>query len=133
MQLEIFFFEIIIRYFANDNQDPNLLCLKGGVFPAQLSVIVIKIRSASSRMAETNTMAWRPTKRIEGDAIHLDDLQISFQRTLRMPDNENSHKLPPTLGRFSLFDTEEYAKNLTPSMAQKGGVFFPMYRKAFLL
>ena len=29
-------------------------------------------------------------------------LSVEFQRTLRIPDNERSHRLPPGLGRFPL-------------------------------
>ena len=75
---------------------------------------------------------WRPKHRVGNDAIHLDDLEISFHRTLRVPDGHNSTKLPPTLGRFPLYNATEYANKLTPEMAGKGGVFFPMYRELSL-
>jgi len=75
---------------------------------------------------------WCPKHRVGNDAIHLDDLEVSFHRTLRVPDGHDSTKLPPSLGRFPLYNATEYAKKLSPEMAKKGGVFFPMYRELSL-
>jgi len=76
---------------------------------------------------------WCPKHRVGNDAIHLDDLEVSFHRTLRVPDgNDSTTKLPPTLGRFPLYNATEYANKLSPEMAKKGGVFFPMYRELSL-
>ncbi|OAL44950.1 hypothetical protein IQ07DRAFT_591790 [Pyrenochaeta sp. DS3sAY3a] len=72
---------------------------------------------------------WSPTTRIKDDAIHLDDLQISFHRTLRVPDNRDSSKLPPSLGRFSLYNAVDYAEQLPRNMVKKGGAFLSMYRR----
>lgn len=74
------------------------------------------------------TERWAPKQRVEGDAIHLDDLELSFHRTLRVPDNHDSTDLPPSLGRFPLFNAKDYASKLPREMAKKGGVFLPMYR-----
>lgn len=59
-----------------------------------------------------------------------DDLRITFKRTIRVPDNHQTSRLPPTLGSFPLKPISKYAKNLPASMATKGGVFLPMYRKS---
>jgi hypothetical protein len=57
------------------------------------------------------------------------DLKISFRRTIRVPDNEESHFLPPDLGAFPLKAVSQHSSKLDPAMVMKGGVFFPMYRK----
>jgi hypothetical protein len=57
------------------------------------------------------------------------DLKISFRRTIRVPDNDESHFLPPDLGAFPLKAVSQHSSKLDPAMVQKGGVFFPMYRK----
>jgi hypothetical protein len=74
------------------------------------------------------TTHWNPTHRVEAEAIHLDDFELSFHRTLRVPDNHDSTKLPPSLGRFPLYNAKDYASKLPREMARKGGVFLPMYR-----
>ncbi|KAI0427586.1 hypothetical protein F5Y09DRAFT_350335 [Xylaria sp. FL1042] len=59
----------------------------------------------------------------------LQHLQISFRRTIRVPDNADEAKLPPDLGRFPLFKTSDFASKLSSDKGMKGGVFFPMYQR----
>lgn len=56
-------------------------------------------------------------------------LEIVFHRTLRMPDDDRLHQLPSSLGKFPLFNVEEYASRLTPTIADQGGIFFPMWQR----
>ena len=73
--------------------------------------------------------AWSPAVRIEYDVLHVDDLKISFRRTLRVPGNRQSSALPPSFGNFPLLKVNEYLSKLPAEMGAKGGLFFPMYRK----
>ena len=57
-------------------------------------------------------------------------LEISFQRTVRVPDNKGENHLPPSLGTFPLYSTASFVKTLPARMAKKGGAFFPMYRRS---
>ncbi|KAI1769829.1 hypothetical protein F4818DRAFT_310234 [Hypoxylon cercidicola] len=78
--------------------------------------------------------------RLGGDAIIVNfvptdagahnpqELSITFQRTIRVPDNAGTSQLPPGLGRFPLFKVRDYASRLPPEMTAKGGVFLPMYQ-----
>lgn len=56
-------------------------------------------------------------------------LTISFQRTVRVPDNGSQNKLPPSLGAFPLYSVAQFQKTLPANMAVKGGLLFPMYRE----
>tara|TARA_R110002003_G_scaffold214_6_gene16055 strand:+ start:4264 stop:5103 length:840 start_codon:yes stop_codon:yes gene_type:complete len=56
------------------------------------------------------------------------DLCITFERTIRVPDNDSSSSLPPELGEFPLHKVSDYATKLPRSMAAKGGLFFPMHQ-----
>ena len=56
-------------------------------------------------------------------------LQMSFQRTIRVLDNQVASELPPSLGTFPLYPTALYQEKMPSQMAAKGGLFFPMYRK----
>ena len=58
----------------------------------------------------------------------LEELDISFQRTIRVPDGKGDSELPPSMGTFPLYSVANYAEKLPKEMAAKGGVFFPMYR-----
>lgn len=57
------------------------------------------------------------------------NLDISFQRTVRVADNAVVNELPPSCGSFPLFNTADHADNLPEHLQNKGGLFFPMYRK----
>ena len=53
---------------------------------------------------------------------------LSFQRTLRIPDDDRDHFLPPGLDRFPLHHVDDYADRLPDRWRQHGGVFMPMYQ-----
>jgi ubiquitin len=55
--------------------------------------------------------------------------KISFQKTLRLPDDGQTHQLPPGLGTFELSNVIDYWNNVPASWAKEGGVFFPMYQR----
>ena len=56
------------------------------------------------------------------------ELGIEFQRTLRIPDDNREHYLPPGLGRFPLSRVDDYPDNLPETWSEHGGVFLPMYQ-----
>jgi hypothetical protein len=66
--------------------------------------------------------------RLENDRISIGDrLAITFQRTLRIPDDGRAYALPPGLGRFSVRRASEYADRLP--RAWRDDFFIPMYRR----
>ncbi|KAI1734827.1 hypothetical protein F4680DRAFT_331499 [Xylaria scruposa] len=67
-------------------------------------------------------------KQISSD-YRLQSVAIKFKRTIRVPDNADEAKLPPTLGNFPLFKACDFASNLPADIAAKGGVLFPMYQR----
>ncbi|OTB12231.1 hypothetical protein K445DRAFT_321228 [Daldinia sp. EC12] len=56
-------------------------------------------------------------------------LRITFHRTIRVPDNQNTFKLPPDLGTYPLFTVRDYANKLPSDMVAKGGAFLSMYQR----
>lgn len=54
-------------------------------------------------------------------------LRISFQRTLRIPDDGDAHALPPGLGRYQLYNVAQFAEKLPQVITERGGVLLPMY------
>ena len=61
--------------------------------------------------------------------VHEDaELTIEFQRTLRIPDDNRSYRLPPGLGKFPLCRVDDYPDNLPNTWKEHGGVFLPMYQ-----
>jgi hypothetical protein len=61
--------------------------------------------------------------------VHADArLSISFQRTLRIPDDNREHPLPASLGEFPLQHVDDYAKTVPANWVDHGGIFLPMYQ-----
>ncbi len=54
--------------------------------------------------------------------------EIEFQRTLRIPDDNQEYDLPPGLGKFPLGHVDDYKDKVPESWVQHGGVFLPMYQ-----
>lgn len=60
--------------------------------------------------------------------IHPDAVcTISFQRTLRIPDDNRVHNLPPSLGNFPLAHVDDHAAKLPAAWQKRGGIFLPMH------
>ena len=53
---------------------------------------------------------------------------ISFQRTLRIPDDGESYPLPPGLGDVPLRHVDDYAERLPEEWRRRGGVLMPMHQ-----
>lgn len=53
---------------------------------------------------------------------------LSFQRTLRIPDDGRNYPLPPGLGRFPLRHRDDYADRVPRTWSARGGVIMPMYQ-----
>ncbi|KAK2797107.1 hypothetical protein FQN50_009338 [Emmonsiellopsis sp. PD_5] len=68
------------------------------------------------------------------DAIALDNgnLQISFHRTIRVPDIDTPFHLPPHLGRFPLYTVKQFDQRLPEHIVSNGGFFFLIHDKEAL-
>lgn len=70
------------------------------------------------------------TFRIQNNTLTLPTgLQITFQRTLRIPDDGRTHALPPGFGAFPLRDVRDYADRVPARWLEHGGVFLPMFQR----
>ena len=59
-------------------------------------------------------------------------LSVSFQRTLRIPDDGRSYPLPPSLGPFPLHRVEDHADRVPERWRREGGVFLALYQREAL-
>ncbi|MEQ9406589.1 MAG: hypothetical protein RIK87_02645 [Fuerstiella sp.] len=55
-------------------------------------------------------------------------LTIEFQRTLRIPDDDQAYPLPPGLGAFPLKHVDDHADGVPSQWLQRGGVMLPMFQ-----
>jgi len=61
--------------------------------------------------------------------VHDDALlHVEFQRTLRIPDDDSDHPLPPGLGCFPMRHVDDFAERLPEAWGRHGGVMLPMYQ-----
>lgn len=59
-------------------------------------------------------------------------LSISFQRTLRIPEDGQSYPLPPSLGPFTIHKVKDYSERVPRSWRERGGCFIAMYQREAL-
>jgi hypothetical protein len=62
------------------------------------------------------------------DAHPSAKLDITFQRTLRIPDDNKTYPLPPGLGAFPLRHIDDFAATAPAAWMEHGGVMLPMYQ-----
>ena len=63
------------------------------------------------------------------DGVHPQArLSLNLMRTLRIPDDDTTHLLPPGLGRFPLRHVDDFATSVPDQWVIHGGVMFPMYQ-----
>jgi len=61
--------------------------------------------------------------------VHPDaQLTITFERTLRIPDTDETYALPPGLGAFPLRHVDDFRSKIPPSWNEHGGVMMPMFQ-----
>ena len=75
-----------------------------------------------------SSSSYRNAKDVVRVSRGFSKLDISFQRTIRVPDGKGDSELPPGMGTFPLYSVANYSEKLPKDMAAKGGLFFPMYR-----
>lgn len=61
-----------------------------------------------------------------------ENFSVSFQRTLRIPDDGKKYPLPPGLDKFPICKVSDFADSVPESWKQHGGVFIPMYQREAL-
>jgi hypothetical protein len=70
---------------------------------------------------------------IEGAIVRFDEhFAVSFQRTLRVPDDGRVYPLPPGLGTLPVFPIASFAERLPAEWRDRGGVLLPMYQREAL-
>jgi hypothetical protein len=70
---------------------------------------------------------------IEKHAIRIGPhFAVSFQRTLRIPDDGKTYPLPPGLGVFPIYKVIDYKDSLPQKWRAQGGAFIPMYQREAL-
>jgi hypothetical protein len=68
--------------------------------------------------------------KIQGGSIVFENgFTITLHRTIRLPEDGNSHALPPSRGRFPMKRIEDYRDRVPEAWREHGGVFIPMYER----
>ncbi len=65
--------------------------------------------------------------------VHPDArLEIQFQRTLRIPDDDKTYPLPPSLGAFPVKHVDDFKERVSEDTLKRGGVMIPLYQSEAL-
>lgn len=75
-----------------------------------------------------------PTVRIEPGSNQLDfgGFTVTFVRTLRVPDDGKTYKLPAGVGQFPVRRVEDFKDRVPATWREHGGAFVPMYQREAL-
>jgi hypothetical protein len=57
---------------------------------------------------------------------------VTFQRTLRIPDDGGNYPLPPGLGAFPILRVEDFSERVPDAWRERGGYIIPMYQREAL-
>ena len=70
---------------------------------------------------------------VKGNAIYIGkDLSVTFQRTLPIPDDDQTYPLPPELGEFPICKVDDYANKVpVPRVRLKSRVICISSTKTF--
>lgn len=70
---------------------------------------------------------------VDTSAVRIGErFSVSFQRTLRIPDDGRTYPLPPGLGAFPLLRVKDCEDRLPRKWVRRGGVVIPMYQREAL-
>lgn len=73
-------------------------------------------------------VAETPEVRVVRDQLMLGAVQVSFQRTVRIPE-DGLHPLPPGLGEFPVRRVQDYPDTAPAEWLARGGVMLPIYQR----
>ena len=69
----------------------------------------------------------------DGHSVRIGErFSVTFQRTLRIPDDGGTYPLPPGLGTFPVFHVADYKDRVPAPWVERGGLFIPMYQREAL-
>ncbi len=84
-------------------------------------------------MNPSGTLQERLPVIISGDCVRIGrHTQVSFVRTLRIPEDGRAYPLPAGLGRLPLYRVEDYASKVPEKWLKDGGFFIPLYQREAL-
>ncbi len=91
----------------------------------------LRVRANESISSAPN--AWKSLQIFQDE--HEDFLEITFHRSLRVPEKERpqTKTLPPGLGTFPIYNTDQFCHELPDGVAKQGGAFVPIYRESWSL
>ncbi len=96
-----------------------------------------KLREEEQECARERLRTWTPAD-VEGvleevvlnrGGLRMDSfirLNVKFQRTMRIPNDNNSHALPDDLGQFPLRSVDDFPETAPTSWLKNGGVVMPL-------
>lgn len=73
------------------------------------------------------------TVSVDHNSLHIGErFSVSFQRTLRIPEDGRDYPLPPGLDTFPVHRVDDYSDHVPTAWKEHGGVFICMYQREAL-
>ena len=97
------------------SQEDSLAATAESLTPADLEAALRETANSNTRIYES-----------------MAELDISFQRTLRIPDDGKTYPLPAGAGQFPLCTIDDFPDTAPEEWLKRGGVMMPMYQSEAL-
>ena len=92
-------------------------------FCTELGLWVLKLRNGVRRLPLAISM---------NELLIGRHTRLSFNRTLRIPEDGRKYSLPAGLGRLPILQVEDYANRVPERWLEQGGFFIPLYQREAL-
>ena len=101
--------------------------------PKNYMHVICLTPSVASELATIKEEEMRKLKvRTHNNRLSIGDVTLTFQRTLRIPDDGATYPLPPGLGQFPIRHVDDCTDRVPDRWREHGGVFIPMYQREAL-
>lgn len=90
---------------------------------------IYRFEGAFANMNKQKQMSQKLAVKVENNSLKFGSASISFQRTLRIPDDGKTYPLPPSFGYFPVHKIDDFMDKVPADWRAHGGVFIPMYQR----
>lgn len=100
--------------------------------PARYKARALKVAAHLTDAAIRDALSSEASRAVAYQLQDAGNVTITFQRTLRIPDDGRDYPLPPGLGHFPLRHIDDFADSVPSPWLERGGVLMPMYQSEAL-
>jgi hypothetical protein len=129
--------ESVVRRYGDESDRSSIAQMKSGLLRGRSGIPSDELALFSSDVAVRAVQFRKGVQRlplaIEDDQIIIGrHTRISFNRTLRIPEDGRDYPLPAGFGRLPIMRVEDYAERVPEKWLKQGGFIIPLYQREAL-